>query len=54
MKSIAELEQKVENLTDEIQDIFHATTLNLEALSVQLQPYHESNLIQASLAQCHK
>lgn len=44
MKSILELEKKVEGLTDEIGDIFHATTLNLEALSVQLQSYNESKM----------
>jgi hypothetical protein len=36
MRSIGELEKRVEGLTDEINDIFHATALNLSALGVQL------------------
>jgi hypothetical protein len=36
MRSIGELEKRVEGLTDEIKDIFHATELNLSALAVQL------------------
>lgn len=36
MSSIGEMEKRVEGLTDEINDIFHATALNLSALGVQL------------------
>jgi hypothetical protein len=42
----------VEGLTDEINDIFHATALNLSALAVQLEPYADSRLLQGTLSQC--
>lgn len=52
MRSIGELEKRVEALTDEINDIFHATALNLSALGVQLEPFADSTLLQGALAQC--
>lgn len=52
MRSIGELEKRVEGLTDEINDIFHATALNLSALGVQLEPFGESRLLRGALAQC--
>lgn len=54
MTSIGELEKRVELLSDEISDIFHATSLNLEALAVQLQPYSDSKIVQGTLGQCQK
>jgi hypothetical protein len=52
MRSIGELEKRVEALSDEITDIFHATALNLSALGVQLEPFADSTLLQGALAQC--
>jgi predicted HicB family RNase H-like nuclease len=37
MTSAQELERKLEILLDEVKDIFHATSINIEALGVQMK-----------------
>lgn len=37
MSSALELEKKLQILLDEVKDIFHATSINIEALGVQMQ-----------------
>ena len=52
MSSAFELERKLELLTDEVKDIFHATSINIDALAVQMLHKNTPSELRASLASC--
>lgn len=52
MSSAFELERKLELLTDEVHDIFHAARLNIEALGVQMTHKNTPTNLQSVLENC--
>ena len=52
MSSSFELERKLELLTDEVKDIFHATSINIDALAVQMEHKNTPNELKATLTSC--
>ena len=53
MTSAFELERKLELLTDEVKDIFHATRLNIDALSVQMEHKNTPRELRSVLDHCN-
>jgi hypothetical protein len=46
MKGIIELERKTAELTDDIKDVLHASSINFKAIIVEAQQYPNSTLTQ--------